>query len=77
VASYRVEIFAEGKKEPVFMALTRETSYAIPELYNKRFTPGSKYTWRALGLDKQGAEVAESEAREFIWQPSGGGKGSR
>ena len=69
VVSYRVEIFTEGKKEPVFIALTRETSYVMPELYHKRFTTGSKYTWRALGLDKQGAEVAESEMRTFIWQP--------
>lgn len=69
IASYRVEIFAEGKKEPVFQALTRETSYVMPELYHRQFATGTTYRWQTKGLDEKGAEIAESEARGFVWQP--------
>ncbi len=69
IVSYRVEIFAEGKKEPVFQALTRETSYVMPDLYYRLFAAGSTYRWQTKGLDEKGAEIAESEARGFVWQP--------
>ncbi len=68
VASYRIEIFAEGKIEPIFAALSRKPSYTLPEIYHRRFTAGSRYAWQVKGLDQKASEVAKSEVGQFTWQ---------
>jgi hypothetical protein len=72
VASYQVEIYEDGKKEPLFKALTRDSSYTLPEINEKIFTVGRRYSWQVRGLDQNGKEIAASEVRRFDWQPEPG-----
>ena len=71
-ASYQVEIYEEGKKEPIFKALTREPTYTLPEHNTQIFAIGRGYSWQVKGLDKDGNQIAQSETRRFTWQPEPG-----
>ena len=72
-AFFRIQFFEDPKSEPVFSAVTKEPSYALPEfcLHNS-FSPGRKYYWKVTGFDNESRAIAESEPWSFHFTASGG-----
>jgi hypothetical protein len=67
VASYRLEIFEDGRRDAVFTASTRDTTYAVPRAYEQRFAAQTRYTWHVTALDEDGRIVAVSPERRLTW----------
>ncbi len=66
-ASYRVDVFEEGKPTLVASAVTRDARYAVPALSQQRLVPGGRYVWRVTPLNEAGGPLAESDPRAFVW----------